>query len=221
MSFMVVLYIITGIAFLVIPIIFLFIKFREKKNFAFFLQCFSTTILYILPHFVVIQVANGGVDDKAGNKEVTWHLTSDNSRNMNAREKNDKKYQFLSTWMHKKLRMSKWFCIFATKMEGAVWPLRKKCRISPRKVPHISPRSAGYLLVIAAVKKGVSPWCVRTFRARGNEQKTALRHPQNGTFPYSKRHFSLPKVALSLTQTDTFPYSKWHFPACKPMVFVL
>jgi len=39
---------------------------------------------------------------------------------MNAREKNDKKYQFLSTWMHKKLRMSKRFCNFATKMEGAI-----------------------------------------------------------------------------------------------------
>ena len=69
-----VLYIITGIAFLVIPIIFLFIKFREKKNFTFFLRCFSTTILYILPHLIVIQVANGGIDDKEFLIALAWTI---------------------------------------------------------------------------------------------------------------------------------------------------
>ena len=63
MGFFVAFYIITGIAFLVIPAIIIYIKLKDKINFNEFLRYVSTTSIYIIPFIVPLNGA-AGINDK-------------------------------------------------------------------------------------------------------------------------------------------------------------
>lgn len=63
MAFFVALYIITGIAFVVIPAIILYLKLKDKKNLSIFLLFFSTTTIYIIPFIVAINGVSA-INDK-------------------------------------------------------------------------------------------------------------------------------------------------------------
>ena len=56
-------YIITGIAFLAIPTIVIYIKLKDKTNFNEFMRYFSTAFIYIIP-FIVSLNGSAGINDK-------------------------------------------------------------------------------------------------------------------------------------------------------------
>lgn len=66
MGFLDTFYIITGVAFVVIPIIIILIKLKDKKNnFSEFIRYFSIAVMiYIIPFTLSSNIINSGVNDK-------------------------------------------------------------------------------------------------------------------------------------------------------------